>query len=381
MKSTILFFIITSFCLTAFAQQTPKTDDALLLDYYQTQRFAEAAVYLKKTYPEPVYDIKVLAKLAYTSQMAGKLIDAENYYQRIYDIDSTNTAVLFNLGSINLRRGNNLKAEIYYQKIVQKDTTNFNIYKQLAKISLDKGELPAMLNYLQKANRLNPAEPDVAADLSDMYLNFKQYTQAEKVLNQAIIEDPENAVLLQSLLKLDCSQNKWEAAKNTCFKLMQLGDHSGYVLTKLGTAYYNLKDYECSAATLANINELEQGETSYYMAGLAYKALKDQPMAIENLKKAIDAGVSPNIATYYGEIADSYDALKKYKKAMQAYQKALQFNDNSTLYYLLANLYDSKLKNRKNAVIYYKKYIASNPSPKKQTYIAYAKSRIDQLKN
>src|ERR1700749_2314411 len=130
MKITLLTLFATALAIQAFAQNQSHADDAVLVEYYQTQRYAEAADYLKKAYPEPVTDLKPLTQLAYTSQMAGRLADAESYYQRVYSADSTNTTVLFNLGSINLRRGNNLKAEIYYKKIAQRDTTNFMVFKQ-----------------------------------------------------------------------------------------------------------------------------------------------------------------------------------------------------------------------------------------------------------
>ena len=381
MKAVTFFVIIAGLNFQLFAQQSLKPDDALLLDYYQSQRYAEAAGYLKKTYPEPVTDIGVLAKLAYASQMAGNLADAEGFYQRIYDNDSTNTAALFNIGSINMRRANYLRAEGYYKKIASRDTANFTIYKQLARISFEKGEQANMISYLVKANKINPSEPDVASDLSETLIDFKQYAQAEKVLSVAIAADPDNIELLMSHLKFYISQDKFSDAKNTCLNLIRLGSSTPYVLTKLGTVYYNLKDYECSISTFVAMPAMEQGETSYYITGMAYKAIKDEPKAIEYLKKAIDIGISPNIANYYGEIADCNETRLKYKKAAAAYQKALQFNEDATIYYLLANLYDSKLKDKRSAVIYYKKYIAANPSSKKQTYIAYAKSRIDQLKN
>lgn len=358
--------------------QTTGNDDSRLLEYYQSQRYAEAADYLKQGYPEPIKEIKILAKLAYASQMASRLVDAEGYYQRIYDSDSTNTAVLFNLGSINIKRGNNQKAGIYYKKIIEKDTTNFIVYKQLAKISFESGEQANNIMYLTKANKINPADPDVASDLCETLVNFKRFSQAEDVLGKAMAIDPENIELLMSMLTLEASQNKYLETKNTAIKLIMLGNHSGFVLTRLGAAYYHLKEYECCAAAMADISGMEQSETSCYIAGLAYEELKDYPMAIENFTKAINIGVSPDVANYYGEIAGSNEHLEKYKKAAFAYQKALQFKEDPTIYYLLANLYDGKLKDKKNAVMYYKKYVASKPS-KKQTYIAYAKSRIDEL--
>lgn len=374
----ILSFLMCSIT-SLFGQQSPAATDSLLLDYYQNQRFAEAADYLKKAYPEPVRNVQVLGKLAYTSQMAGRLPDAEGYYQRIYDTDSTNTVALFSLGAINLRRGNNVKAEVYYKMIAKKDSTNFLVYKQLGKIAGDKADFGSMIYYLQKANKINPAEPDVASDLSDLYVNLKQYPAAEKVLNGAIAQDPDNMILLQSLLKLVSSQDKFEETKNTCLKLIDLGNHSGYVLTKLGVAYYNLKNYTCSVETFADIPGVEQSETSFYVAALAYKALKDQPKAIQNLDNAIKEGISSNISDYYAEMADSYEVRKKYQKSVWAYQKALQFSEKPILYYLLASVYDTDLKNKQLALKYYKKYTASKPPEKQQKYITYSKSRLNYL--
>ena len=375
----ISILLVLCMPLSLKAQQFQPVNDSLLLDYYQNQRFAEAADYLKKSYPEPITNMRVLSKLAYTSQMASRLTDAEAYYQRMYHADSTNTAVLFSLGAINLRRGNNLKAETYYKMIAGRDSTNFLVYKQLGKIAEDKADVAAMLGYLQKANKINPADPDVASDLSDLYVNLKQYPVAEKVLNGAIYKDPENVVLLQSLLKLTSAQDKFAATRDISLKLIDLGVRSGYVLTKLGVAYYNLKNYACSVETFADIPGLEQSETSYYVASLAYKMLKDQPRAIINLDKAITEGISGNISDYYAEMADSYEVSRKYKKAAMAYQKSLQFAEKPIIYYLLASLYDSELKNKQLALKYYKKYMQSKPPVKEQKYVAYSKSRLSEL--
>ncbi|MEB0263135.1 MULTISPECIES: hypothetical protein [unclassified Mucilaginibacter] len=48
MKSIYCLLLLSILSIGCFAQETTKVDDALLLDYYQNQRFAEAADYLKK---------------------------------------------------------------------------------------------------------------------------------------------------------------------------------------------------------------------------------------------------------------------------------------------------------------------------------------------
>ena len=191
MKQRLLLLLLFCFGITASAQQV---DNALLLDYYQTQRFADAAKYLKGVYQEPITDIKALTNLAYTSRMAGNLADAEGYYQRIYDKDSSNVAILFNLGSINMSRGNKVKSLIYYKKILRLDSTNFAVYKQLASLAEQQLDTVGYGKYLIKANTINPQEPDVAFELFRFHIIYKRYKEAEGVLDKAIAADTDNII-------------------------------------------------------------------------------------------------------------------------------------------------------------------------------------------
>ena len=67
-------------------------------------------------------------------------------------------------------------------------------------------------------------------------------------------------------------------------------------------------------------------------------------------------------------------------KQQPAYQKSLFFKERDAIYYTLANLYDKELKDKKNAVKYYKKYLETKPPAKQQQYIAYVESRLKELK-
>ncbi len=378
---TIVLILITIFTTAhAFAQTSNKADDALLLEYYQNQRFAEAADYLKKTYPEPVTDVKILSGLAYTSEMAARLPEAEDYYQRIYATDTTNMAVLFNLGNINARRGNNIKAISCYKKILVKDSTNFNVLKQMASLSRASGNLIESVNYLIKANKLIPTEPDVAYDLSSFFINLKLYKKADTVVTAALKADTANMLLLLGKAQIDYRLEKFPETVAVCNQLVQTGNQTDEVKNMLGSSWYNLKKYnEC----ITTLKQLEQSntatETSYYYMGMSYKALRNQATAVIYFDKAIKATISENVNSYYGEMADSYDQLHQLKKAVNAYQKSLLYGVMPLTYYALANLYDTEVKNKALALRYYKKYINSNPPKGQQSYMAYAKRRINEL--
>jgi len=382
MKTLLLFFFWIGFTLSAFAQESSNADDAILLDYYQNQRFDDAFNYLKKTYPEPLTDLKILARLAYSSQMAGKLPEAESYYQRIYAVDSTNTAVLFNLGGINIRRGNNAQALEFYKKILLKDSTNFNVYKQMATLAQNSGDIKNAIIYFQKANKINPVEPDVAYDLSTFYINLQQYKTADTVINFALQADTGNLLLLQGKASIAFRLEKHAETVLLCNKLIQAGVQTSTIINMLGSSYFILKNYQNCISTFKLLEDGNTAsETSYYYTAMSYKALGQQNLAIDYFNKAIKEAVSPNVSSYYGEMADTYDQLHQPKKAVSNYQKGLLYGIMPLSYYSIANLYDTELKNKALAVTYYKKYIKSNPPAKEKSYVAYAKSRIKELAN
>ncbi len=374
-----LFAYLTFSIITIGTIHAQKVNDATLLDYYHGQRYLEAVNYLKSVYQEPIIDPTALRNLAYASQMASKLADAESYYQRLYDLDSTKLNVLTSLAGINLRRGNLDKAGRYYKKLIAADSTNYIVIKQLADISDRKSDTTNYVKYLAMANKLNPEDADVAGLLSNWYVNTKRNPLAEKVLNKAIAADPENVVLMQSLIKLLHAQEKWVETIKVGSQLLQKGDGSYQTIIKLGQAYYRLKNYMCCLETLAGMEQMQQNETSYYYMALSYKALKKYNKAIENFELAINDGISPAIPSYYGEMAGSYQETKRFKKAVQHYERGLTFAERPLLLYSLATLYDTELKNKTKAVKYYKKYLSTNPPALQQVYVDYTKSRISAL--
>lgn len=419
MKATLFTLgLLLSFTI-AFAQQA-KVDDALLLDYYQTQHYQEAVDYLKKMFPEPVTDVKVLSKLAYTTQMANKLPEAQAYYQRIYDIDTTNEAALFSIANINMKRGNSQKAEMFFKRILAKDTTSIYVYTNLAAIAANKKDTLSAVNYLQKANKLNCFDVDIAVDLSGFYISQKSFDKALIVLNKAAESDPDNVFILQKMVSLLYKEKKFTEVIPVGQKLIILDAADANMLYDMGVSYYSLKNYACGAEVLSSIKSIDRTEFSCYFAALCFKGLKDYNQSVIWINNALAQAISPNTSAYYGEVADNNEKMKLYKKAIAAYQKALQFKEDPAIYYAmatlyeiqlkdkatakvyykkaaagyqkdiqvnatpmtyysLANLYDTQLKDTANAVKYYKKYLDAKPPQKEQNYVFYTKSRIDQL--
>ncbi|MDQ0781219.1 CDC27 family protein [Chryseobacterium sp. W4I1] len=372
-----LSVLLITFSFKNIAAQT--IDKEKLLEYYETQRYAEAAQYLQSIYPEDTKDVKVLSQMAYCNMMSGKLPEAEKNYLKVNAVEPNNLPVLFSLVHINSRRGNATKAKAYLLEIIQLDSLNFTAYKQMSGFA----DTPdAKLKYLKKANALNNTDPDIAFDLSTAYRELKQYQQAYDILKTAIDADNGNFTLQQAQLPLANQLGKYKEVIETGEKLMKENTDVN-VINEMGQAFFYLKDYQrCTALfkTLENLGVQNEG-TLYFMA-LSYRELKEYDKAAVYAKKTIDEAISDHTALYYTALGGIYEDNNKFTDALEAYKRGLTFDNGSNIYYRLGLLYDQNLKQPKNAVLYYNLYLKNKPDPEKEKeQITYAKARLEALTN
>ncbi|WP_295664628.1 hypothetical protein [uncultured Mucilaginibacter sp.] len=382
MKNTLtgLFLMVLMFGAFSLKAQQYNINDAVLIDMYQNQRFMDAVDYLKKNCPEPVTNIKILSRFAYAYQMAGKALQAETYYKRMYDQDSTSVPVLLSLAGINASRENKPQAIYYYEKASHFDKNNFQVYKQLGHLYLEKADTLNALKNLSKANYIDAEEPNVATDLSAVLIATKKLKQAESILIRALAADSTNLLLLRQVVNLQYNANRFKETIVTCNKIIEQGDQSVGVISKLGNSYYKLKNYECCIESFAMLPDIYQTEGTYYLVAMSYKALKKYKPALENFDNALKQAISPYTDSYYDEIADIDDTLNQFKTEAANYQKSLFFKESGTIYYSLGSLYDKQLHDKKNALKYFKKYLDSKPPEKEHEYVAYVQSRVAELK-
>ena len=379
MKRICTLVLLLFLHLHTLGQNTITYDKEKLLEYYQSQRYADAATYLQSIYPDDTQDIKILNQIAYCFMMAGKLPEAEKNYQKIITQQPQSIPVLFSLANINVRRGQDLKAKGYYEQIIKLDSTNFNGYKQLAALYADD-TTSVKIAYLTKANLLNPVEADVAYDLAIGYKKLKKYELGYDILTKAIAADTGNLVLQEARLPIAVQLKKYKEVIATGEKLLTAGA-DGNVIKDVGMAYYYLKNYEKAIGYFKMLEDLAaENETTLYYTSLSYRGLNQYKLATTYAKKTIQEGISPYTPSYYLLLGGIYEIDNQYTSAASAYKKGLTFGINSSLYYRLGLVYDLKLNQKKTALTNYNLYLKSKPDMKVENeQIAYAKERITAL--
>lgn len=379
MKKLLILLVLFGLSLAGYAQNTSSVDKEKLFDFYQTQRYGDAAQYLKGIYGEEVNDFKTLSQIGYCFLMAGNNVEAEKFYSKAYTLQPQSLPILFSLGSISTKRGNTEKAKLYYSEIVKIDSNNFNVYKLLANLyGSPKDSLKLM--YLLKANRINPLEGDVAADLAEEHSAYQQYEKAYKILDIAIKGDSDNLVLQRAKLPIANQLKKYGEVIISGEKLLKDAADAG-VIKDVAKAYYYTKKYQKAIDLFKQLEATAmQNEATLYYTSLSYRALKNYTQAAIYTKKTIDEAISPNTSSYYSLLGLVYEENNQLALASAAYKKGLQFKETATLYYRLAVFYDTRLKQEKNALKYYNLYLKSKPSlTDDKEEIKFSKDRIAQL--
>ncbi|MGN8059290.1 tetratricopeptide repeat protein [Pedobacter sp. 22163] len=380
MKKLLTLLALFSLSLAGYTQNTSAVDKEKLFDFYQTQRYGDAAQYLKGVYGEEVNDFKSLSQIGYCFLMAGNNIEAEKFYSKAYELQPQSLPILFSLGSINTKRGNTEKAKLYYSEIVKIDSNNFNVYKLLANLYSSPKDDSLKLIYLLKANLINPLEGDVATDLAELHAAYQQYEKAYDVLNIAIKGDSDNLVLQRAKLPIANQLKKYNEVIASGEKLLKDGADAG-VIKDVAKAYYYTKKYQKAIDLFKQLEvAVMANEATLYYTSLSYRALKNYPQAAIYTRKTIDEAISPNTSSYYSLLGLVYEENDQLALAGAAYKKGLQFKATSTLYYRLAVFYDTRLKQEKNALKYYNLYLKSKPSiTNDKEEIKFSKDRIAQL--
>lgn len=375
---SVLFSLLLS--LSLFAQNQASFDKEKLFDLYQSQKYGEAAGYLKSVYGDDVSDFKIITQIGYCYLMNGDNAEAEKFYTKAYQQQPQNLPVLFSIARLNSKRGNVEKAKFHYGEIVKIDSNNFSVYKLLASL-YNSNKDSTKLVYLLKASKINPQEGDVAYDLADVYMKFQDREKAYQVLNVAIVADTGNIVLQKAILPVANFLKKYNEVILSGEKIL-LADADPNVIKDVAKAYYYLKNYQ-KAINLFKLLEVAnmQNETTLYLTALCYRAIKNYPLATIYTKRTIEEGISTNTAEYYALLGLVYQESDKLSQANMAYKKGLEYKATPNIYYHLAILYDTKLKQMKNAQKYYNLYLKSKPNPKdNKEELAFVKSRIEQMK-
>jgi len=79
-------------------------------------------------------------------------------------------------------------------------------------------------------------------------------------------------------------------------------------------------------------------------------------------------------------LGDSFENIDKNEQANTAYKRGLLFENNGSLYYNIALVYENKFNDKKNAISYYNQYLKTINPQEQPKLITFIKNKVDELK-
>ena len=373
----ICFIVLAAPCFQLFAQQdstetiTHKVDS--LIKSYQ---FNQALTLLNSS--EDSLALEVLQYKGYCYHQLGNYNEAIDVYTSILKADSLNRRAWLALGNLYARQKQNSESFECYRKLIEMDSLNSYYHKQYAFIALEAGADDAAIASFLKALELNPTDLESTTKVAELLIEGERPEQAEKLLIKAL-ERTSTPHLRLLLAKAQMDGKKYKEAVNTTTQLiMAAGDTVPAHARILGASHYHLDHFDEAIYWLNFLIQAElKAEWIYYYIGASYQGLNKQDSAIIYFNKAVKKGTSQYMNSYYVQLATSYEAKNNFKMAIKYYKAAYTESHVGILLYHLACNYDVYYKDKKSALIYFKRYLESDDTI--QAAREYSKYRVGQL--
>ncbi|MDB4728329.1 hypothetical protein OAF63_06020 [Saprospiraceae bacterium] len=381
MKTYYLVFLFLSLSIYIFGQEKIEYDTQEkyneAIQYIGNFKFDQALKSLSFCYIKDEKNIDYASKMAFCYYQLGNYKDAKIFFNHVLKLDTINASAINYLGLISEKEYDFSKAQNYYEQLIQIDSTNSYYFKQNAFMAVRTGRPLWAVYYFEKARKINRFDIVTLFELSKLYLQLKDLAQAEEILNWALQVDSTNIKILQSTAQLKYDLKNFEATSQFVQKMMEYGDSTVYFLKLLGYSLVNLDKYEAAVEVLIPaLSKVKDKEIVHYYLAAAYNGLEDFLRAEEHYHLAIKAGISINIPVYYSNLASLFEDKKQYKKAIESYKKAYDFNPKPEYLFHIAKNSDNYYRDKKICMRWYQKYLDT----KDKKFRQYSLDRIAQLK-
>lgn len=334
---------------------------------------------------------KLLLILAKTYSQSGNRVKAVKTYEQILRLDTLNTSVKINLSSLYLKQRKYKKAYTLFEQLYKSDRLNSEYVRQMGYCMQKEDELLKAFELYKKSYELNHQNLKTIIWLADIYANSQKYDTATTILDSAIIAFPDNGRLYASRGNVSFKRNHYFRSSADFKKAIELEYNSPWIKKKLAQSLFAIKEYEESKEIFESliIRDTADFQICNYLGDI-YNEFKNYDKALMFYDYALEL-LKPDpiiMSLVYKGKADSYAGKGQYYKQIDYLNK--QYKQRKIKYpgfpiYMsypqIAEIYETRLNNKKMALKYYEKYfkaIKDNKYNEKQAERTLAK--INRLK-
>ena len=185
-------------------------------------------------------------------------------------------------------------AEAALRQAVDLDKTNSDALEKLGKVQIQQGSMDQALALYQQAIKDNPKNAVFYILSGELYDAKQNWDQAKAMYQQALIVSPNNPlaannlayVLLEQGGNIDVAMNMAQTARRGMPNSPNAADTLGWAYYQKGI-YHSAIDQFLEALRLNQQNGGPDSATVHYHLGLAYQKVNQNTLAREHLEKAV----------------------------------------------------------------------------------------------
>jgi len=363
--------------MLAFKAEAQTSALAVSDSLYAVGEYSEAINKLQEIEPKTERTYLKLAK-NYAANRQPE-IALENY-KKVLDENPDRVLTAVDYGELLVKSGKLEKADSLFNNLGEKYPENANFKYQLGLIKEKLKDSTAM-SYFMFTIALDTTHQGALYKLAKDKLKNRQYTMAEHFSKSGLKANPNNPSLLSILAQTYSSLKLYEEAIPPYEKLIELGQATEFVFSKLGFAYYRLGKYEKAIKNYKNALAIQdRSADTHYTLGKLYALTGDLDKSETHLLMSILLKKQPIDAEYLS-LGLTYKMQEKYKDALDYFNKALEENpDNERALYERAVAADNYMADDSTVIKYYLAYFNKYESIGNDGMLYRAKTRASDLK-
>jgi tetratricopeptide (TPR) repeat protein len=317
----------------------------------------------------------------------GKYNKALPLLKKLYAVDSLNWPYAYYLTGIYMQEGKYDESLKIYNRFQKADPSNSVYPDKIGFAYLQKDELHKATDMFSLALKLNHQDLVALKNLAYLYAGSISADTAVRLLTKGMSIDPDDMDLYARRASIYYATFNYKMALKDYLKLLSTGDSSVLYLKRSGIGFANNNQPEEAIMYLLKAYKKDSSdyEVVSYLAQ-NYMLLKEYDRSAYYYRYQIKA-LAPQVSRLglnYFLLAEVLKSDKKYSEAISEYLKSQEYRNDNSVYGIIANLYDEKLKDKPQAIRYYELYLRKlNASKEKYDpdYLASIRKRIDSLKN
>jgi len=188
--------------------------------------------------------VKEAFALAIQNHQNNNLQDAQNYYQKVLELDPNYVHAHNNIGLIFKELGENQKAKDCFEKTIEIDPSYANAHNNIGLIFIELGENQKAKNCFEKAIEINPDYTDALNNLGALLQELRKYEKAINSYEKVIAVDPSYTASYYNLGNIFFELKEYQKAISYNEKAIEIKpDYTDAHIT-LGNIFTELKEYQ-----------------------------------------------------------------------------------------------------------------------------------------